>query len=61
MCEPAGDNCRRVLEGPAASKNGEEPNVADYEALTPLQHYASEHRLAIVLGDPPAKWRLRTP
>jgi hypothetical protein len=30
-------------------KKGEDPYSADYEAVTPLQRYASEHRLAIVL------------
>ena len=30
-------------------KKGEEPYSADYDAVTPLQRYASEHRLAIVL------------
>jgi hypothetical protein len=30
-------------------KKGEDPYSADYDAVTPLQRYASEHRLAIVL------------
>jgi RecA-family ATPase len=30
-------------------KKGEDAYAADYEAVTPLQRYASEHRLAIVL------------
>ena len=30
-------------------KKGEDPYQADYDAVTPLQRYASEHRLAIVL------------
>lgn len=40
---------RRFLEGPATPKKGEDAYAADYEAVTPLQRYASEHRLAIVL------------
>jgi RecA-family ATPase len=31
-------------------KKGEDPYSADYDAVTPLQRYASEHRLAIVLA-----------
>jgi AAA domain len=30
-------------------KKGEDPYSADYDAVTPLQRYANEHRLAIVL------------
>ena len=30
-------------------KKGEDPYSADYDAVTPLQRYAGEHRLAIVL------------
>ena len=30
-------------------KKGEDPYSADYDAVTPLQRYASEHRLAVVL------------
>jgi AAA domain len=30
-------------------KKGEDPYSADYDAVTPLQKYASEHRLAVVL------------
>src|SRR6476660_5646387 len=30
-------------------KKGEDAYAADYEAVTPLQRYASEHRLAVVL------------
>jgi RecA-family ATPase len=30
-------------------KKGEDPYSSDYDAVTPLQRYASEHRLAIVL------------
>jgi AAA domain len=30
-------------------KKGDDPYSADYDAVTPLQRYASEHRLAVVL------------
>jgi hypothetical protein len=30
-------------------KKSEDPYSADYDAVTPLQRYASEHRLAVVL------------
>jgi len=47
MFQPAPRDYRRVPKGQAATKKGEDAYAADYEAVTPLQRYASEHRLAI--------------
>jgi hypothetical protein len=42
-------------------KKGEDPYSADYDAVAPLQRYASENRLALVLVTHTRKMELRTP
>jgi hypothetical protein len=42
-------------------KKGEDAYAADNDAVTPLQRYASEHRLAVVLVTHTRKWKPKTP